>query len=139
MPYSPPLLRSVYILGDGMLFDEIIAHMLTSVANLRVIRQVYKGDALFLTEVSGYCPDVILLTETDRFSTEQMLNLLSRMPVASDLRIIVMSMKHRNIQILDRPARGNHARVGGRNILQNLDNWNEVLDLVTGKQLRNHQ
>jgi hypothetical protein len=139
MPYSSPLLRSVYILGDGMLFEDIIAHMLTSVANLRVIQQVYKGEALFLTEVSGYCPDVILLTETDRFSTEQMLNLLSRMPLVSDLRIIVMSMKHGNIQILDRPVGGNHAWVGDRNILQNIDDWNEVFDLVTGKQLRNHQ
>lgn len=78
--------------------------MLTSIANLRVIRQVYKGDALFLIEVSGYCLDVILLTETDRFSPEQMLNLLSRMPLVFDLRIIVMSMKYGNIQILDRPV-----------------------------------
>ena len=66
----------IYLLGDGMLFDEMIANMLTSVANLRVIKRAYEGESAFVTDVSGCRPDVILLTETDRYDSEEMLTLL---------------------------------------------------------------
>ena len=136
MAYMSPLPRSVYILGDGKLFDDIIANMLTSVPNLRVIKRVYASDAAFLTEVNGYRPDVILLTETNQFSIEQMLILLSRMPRTTDLRIIVRSVEHKNVQILDRPAGWKNHWNGVPHTLQGVDNWNELLDLVAGKQLR---
>jgi hypothetical protein len=129
-----PLPRSVYLLGDGMLFDEIIANMLTSVANLRVIKRVYDGESAFMTDVSGCRPDVILLTETDRYDSEEMLTLLSRMPLSDDLRIIVLSMKHENVQILDRPARWQHHRAGVSHTLLDMDDWDELFDLVTGKR-----
>ena len=136
MAYMSPLPRNVYILGDGKLFDDIIANMLTSVPNLRVIKRVYASDAVFLIEVNRYRPDVILLTETNQFSIEQMLILLSRMPLATDLRIIVISVEHKNIQILDRPAGRKNRWNGVPRTLQGVDNWNELLDLVAGKQLR---
>ena len=135
MTYVAPFPRCVYILGDGLLFDDIIARMLASVANLRVIKQVYAGEAALLTEVNGYCPDVILLTESNRYSIEQILVPLSRMPRSTALRVIVMSMKHENVQVLDRPAGRIHTRAGALHTIQGVDAWSELFDLVTGKQL----
>jgi hypothetical protein len=134
MSDTSPFLRSVYILGDGMLFDDIIAHMLSSVGNLRVIKRVYQGESAFVIDVNKYRPDVILLTETDRYSGEQMLSLPSQMQLSADLRVIVISMEHKNIQILDRPAGWGQISAGVSHTLLDIDNWNDLLDLVTGKR-----
>jgi len=134
MLYTSPLPRKVYLLGDGMLFDDILVHMLTSLTNLRVIKRVYDSESAFITDVNGLHPDVILLTETDRYSSEQMLALLSQIPLSTDLRTMVISMEHKNIQILDRPAGWDHIQPGVSHILLGMDDWNELLDLVTGKR-----
>jgi hypothetical protein len=135
MAYRSALPRSVYILGDGLLFDDIIAHMLTSVSNLRVIQRVYTDDNLILTDVNEYHPDVILLTETNRFSVEQILVLLLKMPRVTDLRIIVMSVMHNNVQILDRSAVRNNTWADIPHAIQEIDDWNDLFDLVAGRQL----
>ena len=134
MTYVSPLPRSVYILGNGLLFDEILAHMLASITDLRIIKRIYVGESAFLSDVNECHPDVILLTETDLYSNEQILSLLSQLSLPVDLRVIVVSMEHKNIQILDRPAGWDHTRAGVSHILLGMDNWNELFDLVTGKR-----
>ena len=124
----------VYLLGDGMLFDDIIANMLTSVSNLRVIKRVYDNESVFVSDVNGHRPDVVLLIETDRYSSERILALLSQVQLSADLRIMVISMEHKNIQILDRPAERVHIRASVSHTLLDIDDWNELLDLVTGKR-----
>lgn len=136
MLYVSPLPRNVYLLGDGLLFHDIIARMLTSVTNLRVIKRVYDGESAFFADLDGCRPDVVLLTETDRYSCEQILALLSRTPLPVDLRIIVMSMRHKDIQIVDRPAGWNHEYTAPPPTLQEIDDWKELFDLVSGKPLR---
>jgi hypothetical protein len=135
MSYLSLVPRSVYLLGDGLLFDEIIAHMLTSAANLRVITQAYAGESVLLADIYEYRPDVILLNETDRFGCEEMLELLPRMPLVADLRVIVISLTHESIRIWDQPAGWNNKSTGVSNTLQGVENWNALLDLVDGKQL----
>jgi hypothetical protein len=135
MTYQAPFPRCVYILGDGLLFDDIIAHMLASVTNLRVIKQVYAGESALLTEVNEYGPDVILLTESDRYSIGQILASLSRMSLSTDLRVIVMSMKHEIVQVLERPAGQIHTRAAAQHTIQGVGAWSELVELVAGKQL----
>jgi|SRR5215216_28870 len=92
-------LRRVYILGEGLLFDEIIAHMLASDSNLRLIRRVYMEDAGFLTDVSWLHPEVILLNGIERFTCTRMLALLFQISLATDLRVITISLKNNDINI----------------------------------------
>ena len=134
MLYTSPLPRKVYLLGDGMLFDDIIVNMLTSVNNLRVIKRVYDSESAFVTDVNGCHPDVILLTETDQYSSEHLLALLSQIPLAGDLRTMVISMEHKNIQILDRPAGWRRDQASFSHTLLDIDDWNALLELVTGKR-----
>ena len=136
MAYESPLPRRIYILGDGLLFDDIIAHMLASVTNLRVIRRVYAGESTVVSEVEASQPDIVLLTETDRYNREQMLGFLSQLSLETDLRIMVMSVEHQDIRILDRPARADHRWSGTPHTIQGVDDWNELFDLIAGKQLR---
>lgn len=133
MQRESPLPRNVFLLGDGMLFDDIIVQMLTSVTNLRVIKRVYEGEAAFFDDLNGCRPDVILLTETDRFNCEQLMALLSRTSLLVDLRIIVLSIKHNNVQILDRLAGWDNTRASVLHTLPGMDDWNELLDLVIGE------
>ena len=136
MAYESPVPRRVYILGDGLLFDEIIVHMLASATNLRVIKRIYAGESALAAEVKAYQPDVVLLAETDRYNSEQMLGILSQLSLETDLRILVMSMKHGEIRILDRPATGDNRWFGFPYAIQGVENWNELFDLIAGKQVR---
>ena len=135
MSYSSGLPRSVYILGDGLLFDEIIAHMLISDASLRVIRRVFVDDATFLTDVNWCHPDVIVLNETDLFSCKRMLALLHQISLATDLRVIVMSLNNNSIDIFDQPADQMNKWAGVPYTLMETGGWNEIFDLVGGRQL----
>ena len=136
MAYESPLPRSVYILGDGLLFDDIIAHMLASATRLRVIKRVFASESLFVSEVLGCRPDVVVVAEPGRYSTDKILGLLSQVPYPTELRIIVMSMEHEIIKILDRPAGRNRERAGGPYTIHGLADWNALIDLVSGKQVQ---
>ncbi len=135
MSHTFPLPRNVYILGDGLLFDEIIAHMLASANDLRVFKRIYRDEFAFLTDVRECNPNVIFLNESARFNCEQLIVMLSQTPLRSNVRIITLSLSHEKIRILDQPA----GRVGIRaNVLQSIKgikNRNELLDLVAGRQL----
>lgn len=135
MSYLSPSPRSVYILGDGLLFDEIIAHMLSSNANLRVINRVYIDEGSFLSDLNWYHPDVIFLNETDRFNGKRILALLSQITLTVKLRVIVMSLNNNNIHIYDRPANQKGRGRGVPYTLKEIANWNEMFDLIDGKQL----
>jgi hypothetical protein len=134
MLYKNSMTRSVYILGDGLLFDNIIEHMLASLTEIRVIKRNYTGEAALVDDVRGCRPDVVMLSETKRYNSEQILEVLSRMPLPVDLRVIVMSMQHMNIQILDRPAGWTLSRSGVAHTLLEIDEWDELFDLVTGER-----
>jgi hypothetical protein len=135
MPNLYPSPRSVYILGDGLLFDDLIAQMLVPADNLRVIKRIYSGEATFVTDVNKWSPNVIFLNESARFNCEKLIALLSRIPLTRDLRIIIISLNHENIRILDQPAGTTAAGSVVLHIIPGIKDRNELLDLVTGKQL----
>jgi hypothetical protein len=135
MSYLSRFSRSVYVLGDGLLFDEVITHMLVSDARLRVIRSRYAGDAAFLTDVSLSQPDVVLMTETQLFSCDRILALLSQISREADLKVIFVKHDNNFIQIFDLPAGRTHPRTGVTPTLKRITSWNELLDLIEGKPL----
>ena len=135
MSYLVPWQRSVYLLGDGFLFDEIITHMLTSDSNVRVIRRVYEDQTAFQTDVSWLQPDVIVLIETDRLNCHALLALLSDVSLIADVRVIAMSLKSNLIKIVDQPADPVDSWAGAAYTLKQVVDWNDVFDLVGGRQL----
>jgi hypothetical protein len=133
MSHPSSLPRSVYILGDGLLFNEIIANMLTSDTSLRVIRSIYVDEAAFLTDVSLSRPDVILLSESHLFRCERMLALLSQISLAASLRVILIRHDINFIDIFDLPADRTNRRPGVTRTLKRIMGWNELLDLIGGR------
>jgi hypothetical protein len=135
MPYPIQVPRSVYVLGDGLLFDEIIANMLTSDARLRVIRGFYVEDAAFLTLVCLCQPEVILLNESDLLRCERIRTVLPQISPAADLRVIVIRPDNNFVHIFDWGARQANRRTGATLTLKRITGWNEMLDLVGGRRL----
>jgi hypothetical protein len=135
MSYSPPLSRCVYILGDGLLFDEIIAHMLTSITCLRVISRVYDSETVFLTDVDLHQPDVILLNESELFDFEQILASLLKVSLTTDLRVILVGLNDNIINIYDLPACQKNRWSAVPPVRMVITSSNELLDLVGGRQL----
>jgi hypothetical protein len=135
MPYSSPLPRCVYILGDGLLFDEIITHMLILNTRLRVISRVYHGEAVFLTEVNLHQPDVILLNQSELFDFDQILALLSTVSLTTDLRVIRLGMNDNMISIYDLPACQKSRWSAVHPVRRVIASSNELLDLVGGRQV----
>ncbi len=135
MSHPFPLPRNVYILGDGLLFDEIIAHMLASANDLRVFKRIYRDEFVFLTDVREFNPNVIFLNESAQFNCEQLIVMLSQTPLRSNVRIITLSLSHEKIRILDQPAGQVGARANTLQTINRIKNRNELLDLVAGRQL----
>ncbi|HEU0294843.1 MAG TPA: hypothetical protein VFR47_19025 [Anaerolineales bacterium] len=133
MSYPSSVQRSVYVLGDGLLFDEIIANMLTSEAGLRVIRSVYIDDAAFLTDVSLSRPDVILLSESHLYRCERFLALLSQISLPARLRVLLIKHDNNFIDIFDLPADRTYWGAGVTRTLKRIMGWNELLDLIGGR------
>ena len=135
MSHFSPLPRTVYILGDGLLFDEVITHMLSSNAAIRVINRVYGHPVSFLIDVGSYHPDVILLNETAGFNGNGMLSLLAQISLPKDLRVILISLDDNKIQIVDRPADSTKGDRGISHTDMQITNWDEMLRLISRGQL----
>jgi hypothetical protein len=125
-PFSP----TVYVPGTGLLFDEIIRHMLISDSRLRVIHRVYAGESAFLTDVGLCHPDVILLNETDLLTGKRMLALLSQILLTTKLRVIVVSLDSNNVHIFDQPADPMNRQIGIPHTIKKITDWDELFDLV---------
>jgi hypothetical protein len=134
MSNSSPLSPCVYILGDGLLFDEIITHMLTLDTRLRVISRIYAGEAVFLTDVNLHQPDVILLNESELFDLEQILTWLSKISLTTDLRVILMGLNDNIISIYDLPACKANRWSAVPPVRMVITSSNELLDLVGGRE-----
>lgn len=135
MPYPASVPRSVYVLGDGMLFDEIIANMLRSDTRLRVIRGPYVEDAAFLTLVCLCQPDLILLNELDLLRCERIRTVLLQISPAADLRVIVIRPDNNFVHIFDWGASQASRRTGATLTFKRITGWDEMLDLIGGRRL----
>ena len=135
MSYISHLPRTVYALGDGLLFDDIIVHMLSTNPNLRVIHRVYSNESSFVTDLSSSCPDVIMLNESDRFSRKRIIALLSPVSLRADVRVIAMSLDDNKVHIYDQPADPMNRQVRVLHSLMAVSGWDELFDLIGGKEL----
>lgn len=127
--------RTVYVLGDGLLFDDIILCMLSFDPKVQVIHKVYNDAASFPAELSLYPPDVILLNETHRFDRNRLLALLSQVSPTANLRVIVMSLDDNKVHIYDQPADPMSRQAGVLHGLMAVSSWDELFDLIRGRQL----
>ena len=134
MSYLSILSRCAYILGDGQLFDELIAHLLTLDADLRVIRRVYESDAEFLDDLSLHQPDVIVLSESRLFEFEQILVLLSGISRTISLRVIRVGMNDNDIALYDLPPRSGYRWTAIPPVHISITNSSELIDLVGGRE-----
>lgn len=126
----PALSPTVYNLGSGLLFDEIIAYMLTSDRRLRVINRVYAGESALLSDVSLCHPDVILLNETDQLSGKHLLALLSQISLTPHLRVIVLSLDSTNVHIFDQRANQLNRQAEIPHTVKKITDWNELFEIV---------
>jgi hypothetical protein len=106
--------------------------MLSYDPQMRVINRVYGNEASFLTDLSAYCPDVILLNETHLFSRKRILALLPQVSLSSGLRVIVINLANNNVHIFDHPGNQMNRQDGVQYVLTQPTDWNELFDLIGG-------
>ncbi len=103
MEHTLPTQR-VFVVGrSDSVFEEGIAHLLSSRTDWQVFRVTYTDDDSFLEEVAKDRPDVILVNETVLPDAARTLELLTAMPLA-DLRVFVIQPDDNAIDVYARPS-----------------------------------
>ncbi len=93
--------QRVVIVGEGLLLDDSVEHLLKlHRPDLSVSHVIYCGDLTFL-ESAVPTPDVILLVESSDMDTARILKLLSLWPIATKLRIIVIRLRNNVIDVYE--------------------------------------
>lgn len=96
--------KQVFIVGDGSLFDEGLARLLTRAASLTVSHVVYSDEIAFLNSIKRHQPEAILLCESGTLDTEQILDAISTDPLLIGLCILVVRLSDPVIDIYKRPT-----------------------------------
>lgn len=122
-------MRLVYLRGDGLLFDEILVHMLSLEPGLRVISRVYSNDTAFIDDFHIYQPDIILVNQSELFNLDELLQLLALDLINFKWRVIVIRLEDDNVNILDKlSTRGNLEKYN--KITRVISTWKELVNLV---------
>ena len=99
-----PTQKCVTIIGNGSLFDEGIAELLTRGTPFRVSHIVFSQDGAFLNLIKRVQPDAILICESGTLGIEPILDSLSTDPIAIGLLILAIRLSHPVIEVYERPG-----------------------------------
>ena len=94
--------QRVIIVGDGSLFDEGIAKMLTNRTHLLLSRAICSNDFISLDNINSDQLDVILICESDLLEAAHIFDLVLSHPMAKGLRIVVIRLRNNVIDVYPR-------------------------------------
>jgi len=93
--------QRVTIVGQGLLLDDGVEHLLKlRRPNLIVSHVIYSSKLTFLIYAMPQ-PDVILIVESSDMDTAHILDLLSSWPFVTKLRIIVIRLRNNIIDVYE--------------------------------------
>ncbi len=93
--------QRVTIVGQGLLLDDGVEHLLKlQRPNLIVSHVIYSSKLTFLIYAMPQ-PDVILIVESSDMDTAHILDLLSSWPFVTKLRIIVIRLRNNIIDVYE--------------------------------------
>lgn len=102
MPHRDLSTQRVLIFGESI-FEEGIARLLASGADLQVSGAKYTDDLAFLDEIAQKLPDVILLNESTPQNTARILKLLFSIPSLAGLRVIIIRLNDNMVDVYEMP------------------------------------
>lgn len=95
--------KHVFIVGNGSLFDEGIAELLTRDSHLMVSHIIYPEDGTFLEVIKRGQPDAILICEADTLEVEEIIDSISIDPIAIGLCILAVRLSSPVIEVYEKP------------------------------------
>lgn len=95
--------QRISVVGEGSLFDEGVAHLLTHKTDLLVSRAIYSDDLAFLEIIKRDRPDVMLVCESGLLDTVRILILVLSPPIVMRLRIVIVQLASNVIDVYARP------------------------------------
>ena len=96
--------QRVMILGDGSLFDDGVAKMLTHRTDLLLSRAIYSNDRASLDNINSDEPDVILVCESGSLQAARVFDLVSSHLIVTGLRMVVIRLRNNVIDVYPRPT-----------------------------------
>jgi len=130
MCISKPSPRRIFIVGENLLFEESLAHLLTSEAGLQVSNQKYVDDPWLLDTILKDQPDVILLSESNILNSRHLLGSLFSTPLPlAGVQIIIIRLTDSLVDVYEVPK-----QIGRKMTYQqyNILNREEFVAIVEG-------
>jgi hypothetical protein len=124
--------KRLFIVGEGSVFDEGIAELLTRGSHLMVSHIIYSDDITFLKIIKRDLPDAILLCETDTLEIESLIDSISIDPIAIGLCILAVRLSNPVIEVYEEPIlSAGKISYKRRSIIANTAN--DLIQMVSGK------
>ena len=95
--------RRVFIVGNNLLFEEGMAHLLTLGTGLDVSNIKYINDLAFLDMIGQGQPDVIVLNESTFIDSVHILELFSSIQLLLSLCIIIVRLGNNMVDVYKLP------------------------------------
>jgi len=96
--------HSVMIVGNGSLFDEGVAEMLTRRTDCVLSRSTYSDDFASLDNIGSDQLDVILVCESGSLKATRIFALVSTRPMVTGPRVVVIRLRNNVIDVYPRPT-----------------------------------
>ena len=131
MDQSPLSNRHVFIVGEDVLFDEGIAHLLTTRTEMRISREKYKDDSWLVNSVLQNHPDIVLLAESDALGSTRLLDLIFSIPLLENLWVVIVRLENNVVNVYEYPKQINDNKVC-RQRQFDITHRDELVDIVQG-------
>ena len=139
MDQSPLSNRHVFIVGEDVLFDEGIAHLLMTRTEIRISREKYKDDLWLANSVLQNHPDIILLAESDSLGSTRLLDLIFSIPLLEILWVVIVRLENNVVDVYEYPEQIDDNKVC-RQWQFDITHRDELVAIVQGNfdQIPNH-
>ena len=94
--------QRVFIVGEDLLFDEGVTHLLAQRTDLLVSRAKFSDEIVFLNTIEQDLPDVILVCEFGSLDTVRILDLVSSHALVMRLLVVVIRLYNNVIEVYER-------------------------------------
>jgi hypothetical protein len=95
--------QRIFLVGEGLLFDEIVTQLLTFGTDLLVSRAIYSDNLAFLNIIEGNRPDAMLICDSGALDPARILALVSSHPLTTGLRTVVARLDNNVLDVYARP------------------------------------
>ncbi len=94
----------VVIIGEGSVFDEGVAKLLTNGTRFLVVLTKYTSGPALLNMLEQDCPDVVVICQALTLDTAQILDQISSLPRALSMLTIVLRVNDEVIDVYANPG-----------------------------------